>query len=179
MKISPMKKCLLLLATLLPMAAHSGWVSPNGKPIPETASMRSAGNFGVQLILTGDQDKFRQVWNSSKTPPTLSTIDSVRLGGEFSALLILHGCTPDARGLCNVDSEFILEAPDGSRTPMEHSPVWTEKSAPPRLLLLGRNSMTVQFDQADPPGIYKVIANVKDQVSGQTLSVSSRLKVTK
>jgi len=46
-------------------------------------------------------------------------------------------------------------------------------------LQLGQASMSVGFDKTDPVGDYKVIANVKDKVSGLTLTVIGRLKVMK
>ncbi len=76
-----MKWCLTLLVALLPFAAQSAWIDPTGKPIPDTESMRSAGDFGIQIVLTADEGQFRQTWNSSKTPPKLSTTNTVRLGG--------------------------------------------------------------------------------------------------
>ena len=174
-----MKWWLSLLAALLPFAAHGGWIDPTGKPMPDTESMRSAGDFGVQMVLTADEARFRQTWNSSKTPPKLSTTNTVRLGGAVSALLIFHGCAPNAGGVCDVVSEFMLEAPDGSKTPAGGGPVWSGKPMQQRLLQLGQASMTVGFDKADPIGDYKITANIKDKISGRVLSVVSRLKVTK
>ncbi|MDR0775860.1 MAG: hypothetical protein LBE81_04395 [Azonexus sp.] len=174
-----MKWCLTLLVALLPLAAHSAWIDSTGKPIPDTENMRSAGDFGVQILLTADEEQFRQTWNSSKTPPKLSTTNTVRLGGSVSALLIFHGCSPNSGGVCDVASEFILEAPDGTKTPAGDGPVWSGKPMQQRLLQLGLTSMTVGFDKTDPTGDYKIIANIKDKVSGRALSVVTRLKVTK
>lgn len=174
-----MKWCLTLIAILLPFAAQSGWIDSTGKPIPDTESMRSAGDFGVQIVLTADEDQFRQTWNSSKTPPNLSTTNTVRLGSTVSALLIFHGCSPNAVGLCNVASEFILEAPDGTKTPAGDGPVWTGKPMQQRLLQLGQASLTVGLNQTDPIGNYKITANIKDKVAGRSLTVVARLNVTK
>lgn len=174
-----MKWCLILLAALLPVATQGAWIDPTGKPIPGTESMRSAGDLGVQIVLTADEGLFRQTWNSSKTLPKLSTTNTVRLGASVSAMLIFHGCSPNAGGICDVVSEFILEAPDGSKIPAGGGPVWTAKPMPQRLLQLGHASMTVGFEKTDPIGDYKVTANVKDRVSGRVLSVMARLKVTK
>lgn len=170
---------LALLVALLPFATQSAWVDATGKPIPDTESMRSTGDFGVQIVITADEAQFRQIWNSSKTPPKLSITNTVRLGGSVSALLIFHGCAPNAGGVCDVGSEFILEAPNGSKTPAGGGPVWSGKPMQQRLLQLGQASMTIGFDKTDPVGDYKVTANVKDRVSGQALSVVARLKVTK
>jgi hypothetical protein len=46
-------------------------------------------------------------------------------------------------------------------------------------LQLGQASMTLGFDKSDPVGDYKITANVKDKVSGRTLSVVARLKLAK
>lgn len=174
-----MKWCLTLLAALLPFTAQGAWIDPTGKQMPDTESMRSAGDFGVQIVLTANEGQFRQTWNSSKSPPKLSTTNTVNLGASVSAMLIFHGCSPNAGGVCDVASEFILEAPDGSKTPAGGGPVWAGKPMQQRLLQLGQASMTVGFDKTDPVGNYKIIANIKDKVSGQVLSVMTRLKVTK
>lgn len=76
-------------------------------------------------------------------------------------------------------SEFILEGPDGNKTPTGDGPVWSGKPMQQRLLQLGQASMTVGFDKSDPIGNYKITANVKDKVSSRTLSVVARLRVTK
>ena len=174
-----MKWLLTLLVALIPFTAQSAWIDPAGNPIPDTERMRSAGDFGVQIVLTADERQFRQIWNSSNTPPKLSTASTVRLGGSISAFLIFHGCSPNAGGVCDVASEFILEAPDGSKTPAGGGPVWSEKPMQKRLLQLGQASMTVAFDKTDPIGDYKITANIKDKVSGRALAVVARLKVTK
>ena len=174
-----MRKQFTLLLAFLPLIAQSGWIDPTGKAIPDTESMRSAGDFGVQIVLTADEKQFRHVWSSSNTPPRLSTINAARVGEAVSALLIFHGCAPKACGVCDVDSEFTIESPDGSKTPAGGGPVWNEKPVPPQQMQLGQASLTLGFGETDPVGEYKVVANIKDKVSGQALSVLARLKITK
>lgn len=174
-----MKWYLTLLVALLPLFAQGAWIDSTGKSIPDTESMRSAGDFGVQIVLTADEVQFRHTWNSSKTPPKLSTTNTVRLGQSVSALLIFHGCAPNAGSVCDVASEFIVEAPNGSKTPAGGGPVWSAQPMQLRLLQLGQASMTVGFDRTDSVGDYKISANVQDKVSGRALAVVARLKVTK
>ncbi len=175
-----MKWFLVLLIALLPLAAQGGWIDQAGKPIPDTENMRSAGDFGIQIVLTPNEGQFRETWNSSSpTPPKLRSTNTVRLGETVSALLIFHGCTPNVNGLCDVVSEFILEGPDGSKMPAGGGPVWSGKPMQQSFLQLSQSSMTVGFDKTDPVGDYKITANVKDNVSGRALSVMTRLKVTK
>lgn len=174
-----MKKLFLLFALSVPLIAQSAWIDSSGKPVAETESMRSAGNFGVQVVITPDEKQFRQTWNSTKGTPKLSSTNTVRLGSSVTAVLIFHGCSPGAAGLCDVVSEFILESPDGAKTPAGSGPVWSGAPLQDGLLQLGQASMTVGFDKTDPVGEYKIIANVKDKVSARTLTVVGRLKVTK
>lgn len=174
-----MKKLSLFFAMFLPLIAHSAWIDSTGKPIADTESMRSSGNFAVQVVLTSDDKQFRHAWNSTKGTPRLNSTNTVRLGSPVSAVLIFHGCAPNAAGICDVISEFVLESPDGIKTPAGGGTVWTGAPLQGGLLQLGQVSMTVGFDKTDPVGDYKIIANVKDKVSGRTLTVIGRLKVTK
>lgn len=174
-----MNKLVLFLALSLPLNAQGAWIDSSGKPVPDTESMRSAGNFGVQLVLTPDDKQFRQTWKSTKGTPKLSSTNSVRLGSSVAAVLIFHGCSPNATGVCDVVSEFVLESPDGAKIPTGGGPVWSSAPLRSGLLQLGQASMSVGFDRTDQVGGYKVIANVKDKVSGRALTVIGRLKVTK
>ena len=54
-----MNKYLMALIAFVPLIAHSGWIDAGGKPISDTESVRSAGDFGVQIVLTADADQFR------------------------------------------------------------------------------------------------------------------------
>lgn len=174
-----MKILFLLFAMSLPLIAQSAWIDSSGKPIADTESMRSAGNFGAQVVLTPDDEQFRQAWNSTKGTPKLNSTNSVRLGSPVTAVLIFHGCSPNAAGVCDVVSEFIIESPDGVKTPAGGGPVWSGVPLQDGLLQLGQASMTVGFDKTDPVGDYKVIANVKDKISDRTLNLIVRFKVTK
>jgi hypothetical protein len=172
-----MKKCLAIIVALIPLLAQGAWIDSSGKPIPDTESRQSAGDFGVQILLTADENKFRQTWNSSATPPRLSTTSVVRRGETVSALLLFHGCAPTSAGVCDVDSQFVIESPDGTKTPAGGGPLWSSQPMPLRLLQLGQSSMTVGFDKTDRLGEHRIIANIKDKVTGKTLTVATRLKL--
>lgn len=174
-----MNKLILFLALSAPLVAQSAWVDSNGKPVPDTESMRSDGNFGVQIVLTPNEEQFRQTWNSTKGTPKLVSTNSVRFASSVSALIILHGCTPNLKGVCDVVSEFVLESPNGAKFPAGGGPVWSSAPMQSGLLQLGQASMTVGFDKNDPVGDYKITSKVKDNVSGKTLTVIRKLSVSK
>lgn len=163
----------------LPLVAQSAWIDATGKQIPDTESMRSAGSFGAQVVLTPDERQFRQTWNSTKGTPKLISTNAVRLGSSVSAVILFHGCAPSAGGNCDVVSEFILESPDGVRTPAGGGAVWSFAPMQSGVIQLGQASMTIGFDKTDPMGNYNVIANVTDKVSGRALTVIGKLKVAK
>ena len=174
-----MKKILLALCVVLPFAAHSGWLKPDGSKIPDTASMRSSGDFGVNLILTADAEKFRQAWNSTKGTPSLSSTKAVKIGSSISGVLIFTGCKPGANKACDVTVEFTLKTPSGKIEAAGKGPVW--KSLPPetRILFLGDAGVTMEFDRSDELGTYTLIANVIDNNSKRKLKLTSPFHLAK
>lgn len=173
-----MAKSLAILAALIPFFAHGAWIDASGKTLTDTENRKSAGDFGVQILLTTDEKQFRQIWNSSATPPRLTTTSTVRRGETVAALLVFHGCTPTSAGVCDAVSEFFIEGPDGKRMPGGGGPLWSSRPMPKRLLQLGQSSLTIGFDKTDPLGEHRIIANIKDRVSGKTITVTTRVKVT-
>jgi hypothetical protein len=176
-----MKKLILifLFILFLPMLALSAWIDANSKPIAETESMQSNGDFGVHLVLTPDDNQFRKIWNATKGTSELRATNSIRVGSQIAAMLIFHGCTPNTAGVCDVVSEFILENPDGTKTPAGGGPVWSDKPPQRGMLQLGLANLKIGFDSKDPLGNYKVIVNVKDRISGSFLTLTAGFKLTK
>ena len=72
-----------------------------------------------------------------------------------------------------------MEEPGGRKVSAGGGPVWSEKPMPPGMLQLGQASLAMGFDKTDAPGEYKVTAKVRDKVSGHTLSVTARLKLSR
>lgn len=171
-----MRRSLVLLAALLPIAVSAARAGTGGAD-PGAESMGNAGGLGVQLVLTADEQGFRQAWNQA-APPKLRVTGTVRRGAPVSAMLIFGGCAPNAAGVCDLESEFLLDGPDGSRVPAGSGPIWQGKPLAPGRFQLGTLAVTMSFDQADPVGDYRIAAKVKDRVSGKVVSVSTGLQVT-
>ena len=166
-----MKLFFILLTLFLPAVASGGWTDASGKPMPDRENMRSAGDFGVHLLLTPDDAEFRRVWESSISPPTLRATDRVRRGSSISAMLVFYGCARSSTGKCDVFGEFVLVNPDGKRTPAGSGPVWTVEPISGKLLLSAA-SLNIGFDQTDATGNCGIIAIVTDRVSGRSLTLS-------
>lgn len=172
-----MKRVLALLAALLPLTVPNAWATGGGAASGAQSIGRSGG-LGVQLVLTADENAFRQAW-SQATPPALRVTQTVRQGGEVAALLIFDGCVANAAGVCDLVSEFVLENPDGSKVPASGGAVWQHKPAAPGMFQLGTVSIRMSFDQTDPVGDYRLWAEVRDKVSGNVVSVGTGLTVTR
>ena len=174
-----MKYILWLVVIFFPLIAESAWVSPDGKSVQNIKNMRSDGDFGVHLVLTPDEKQFRHSWDTTNGTPNLRSTDTIHVGSSAAAMLIFHGCKPNTMGVCDVISIFTLEDPNGEKTSTGEYPIWTE--APPRagLVQLGRASVNIGFSTTDPVGNYKITANVKDKISGRTLSLTENFKVVK
>lgn len=157
-------------------SASSQWIDRQGQPLPQTLSMRSDGNLGVQLVLTPDEKRFRHTWSTATAAPQLRSTDSLRRGEQISALVLFHGCAAGRNGKCDGDVKFTLIDPTGKNVPAGEGPLW---SLPPQLgrILLSDTSLTVGFDGEDKLGTYKVQANVTDKVSGKKLELVAPFKL--
>lgn len=167
----------IVFAFAVALPAHAAWIDADGKPRPETESMRSVGKFAVQIVLTPDEKALRKAWESQSGRPQLKTIAEVRRGQAVSAVLIFHGCSPNPLGVCDVVAQFTLESPGGKRTPGGKGPVWLGAPMADRVLQLGQSSMSLRFDNTDRPGDYRIVADVKDRVSGASIWVAGALKL--
>lgn len=171
-------KYIILILLAIPVFTQASWKNKEGV-LQDTESMRSVGDFGVQIMLTPNDKQFRKTWESTEGTPKVETTNSITQNSTIAAVLIFHGCTPKTDGYCDVISRFFLVNPDGSKVPGGGGPVWTGKPMPDGVMQLGRASMSLSFSDADPLGEYKIIAEVRDRVSGNQLSLASSFTVTK
>lgn len=161
--------------------AKADWINKSGERLPDSESRKSAGNFGAQLILVRDDQQMFKIWNTPAETVNVSTIESVSVGSQANAFIVFSGCMPNKSGRCNVTMQFRVYQPNGkvyaSTPPME---VWEDKPAPPaRSLELSTQYLKVVIEPQDLLGKYTVSANVKDNVSGTLLQLSSAFTATK
>lgn len=174
-----MKRVTLLLCLLLPTVAKAAWKGPDGQPIADGESRRSAGDFGASLVITPDEKKFQREWDTQPEPPSLRTTDTVRVGQSVSAMVLFHGCRADQAGHCNVVARYFLLRPGGQREAAGDGPVWTQAPLPEGRIQLGQSNLTMAFDGNDAPGEYTLIAEVEDKVAGYTLKLAQTLHLSK
>lgn len=171
-----MRRCAAALAATLPLLAHGAWTSSGHLVHAARNNAHGAEHFGAHLVLTPDESHFLKAWRVSHTPMQLPATATVRRGASVTAMLVFQGCARDVSGRCDVVADLALQAPDGGRIPGGSMSLWSAESVPGRLHL-GNGSMQVSFDPHDRIGRYKVIATVRDRVSGQSLVLNSALQV--
>lgn len=171
-----MRRSAALLVIGLPLLAPAAWGGVAHTLPSHYGEVPRPEHFGAQLVLTPDETQFVRAWSESGAALNLPATDSVRRGSSVTVMLVFQGCTPDRSGLCDVVADFSLLAPDGAFIPGGTGLLWSREPRPGQLHL-GNASMGVSFDMTDRIGQYKVIATVKDKVSGQTLNLGSALQV--
>lgn len=171
-----MRRCAAALAACLPLLAHGAWTSSEHLVRAIRRDSHGAEHFGAHLVLTADESRFVNAWKISQTPLQLPATASVRRGSSVTAMLVFQGCATDVFGRCDVVADFAVQAPGGTRIPGGLMSLWSAEPEPGRLHL-GNASMEVSFDSGDRTGHYKVIATVRDRVSGQSLVLRSDLQV--
>lgn len=89
-----------------------GWKDAQGKPLPESDSLKSSKGFGGSIILTEDPD-WKEKW-ARPDPPHFTTTDQVKLGGNIVALVFFTNPARDANGKVLVLCDYLVLRPDGS-----------------------------------------------------------------
>ena len=175
-----MKKLILILLFVLsaPLVAQSAWIGEDGKMIADTESMRSIGNFGVKLVLTPDENQFRKIWNATGSMPKLRPQTLYDGGIIIGSCAHFHRLHSKQRWLLDVVRSTSSKALTGRKLPPVKALYGLAHRCARGLLELGVTTMKAGFDSQDPLGNYKVIANVKDKISGHTLQLTTGFKVT-
>ncbi len=162
-----------LVGLSLYSAASSAQPPPGAdiKPLPY-----SSGSLHAMMVLTSDLEAARRAWQESASSPKMITVTQARPGDNVSTLIMLHGCTPDQTGRCNVDAAFRLEVPGGEQFEAGRGKLW---SADPLsgLLVLGNASASLVVAPDWAPGQYVFHALVLDRVANATLALSAPFEV--
>ncbi len=173
-----MKKLVLLVALCAPWIASSVWAAISPKSAPTVVLDKThLSSFKAHILLVpGDGQHLRKTWTSRANA---QTTQSVSQGSTISVLVALSHCASNTKGSCDVVAEFFVVSPDGVKKSGGRGAVWSE--APISIegvSLLGQASLTAGFDKTDPIGDYEVLVDVTDNVSGKTLHLSQKFKVT-
>ena len=136
-----------------------------------TDNIKSKGNFGAQLWVINDGDFF-QNWRKPEIPNIVPT--SIVLRGQAAYTpIIFYGPARDDKGLSNVSYDITVRRPDNSVYSQSPGLVGFQNLGPAdeKLILLGRNYVTLTLVPGDPNGLWSVEAVVHDNISRVDLSL--------
>ena len=145
----------------------------DGKFVPDTEWARSAGDFGVQLVLTDKPEELFAAWEKPGPGVFYSETATAKRGIPIMAVIFFVGCLPNAKGVCDVTVRYEAYTPDGKSwgDPVD-AELWVGKRPPGKdQMQLSVGNMGIVIDPDDPLGVYKVKATILDKVAKKTLIV--------
>ncbi len=97
-------------------AESGGWITREGKPIPNTDSMKSVDGFGASLLVTPDAD-WEAKWNTSPdTVPHFRTASKVKYGEQLTILTFFINPKVDKSGAIDVVCDIEIIRPNKTQS---------------------------------------------------------------
>lgn len=177
-------KNFLAIAALLALAsanafAQSGyWRDQSGKPVAESASMKSRDGFAGSILVTADAD-WKKKWETpASTTPSFTVADKITAGQSVTLLIFFSNPQPDGAGKVNVRCDLSLVDPAGKVTVLKQDTVCFDGAMPgvPHHLYLARPSVAMSFDPDDAPGAWHFDVALRDEV--RKVSLPLRASIT-
>ena len=177
-----MKSLLVFLLMTLALDAHAetgGWVTRDGKPVPNSDAMKSINGFGGWLVVTPDQD-WEEKWNTSpETIPNFSEAKDVSYGEKLTILAFYINPKINASGELGVICDIKVTRPDGSSSANAKG----VKCAAGKLQGNPRNirltSAVIKYigEKGDPPGEWIVEVTLTDKVRGTAIPLKTHFNL--
>jgi len=137
--------------------------------------MKSVGNLIAQLVVTDKEAEALKNWGTPSQTVYFPTADTIERNKIITAFVVFAGCSVDAENNCNLVMQITIIQPDGaiySKLPIAE--VWSDKPAPRgKNLGLGVDYMRIIIEPDELLGKYKIIANIMDKISGDSLVLTS------
>ena len=166
----------VLLIGLLPAQGAESW-QKDGKPAPDTPSMKSKNGFGAQLFLTEDAQVF-QDWNKPETPK-ITRVEKARRNIPIHTVILFVEPGTDTTGTANVTCDIVVRKPDsGIYGQQKDTVVWRHKYlSHSHALQLSEGYMGIRIEPKDPSGTYTVEVIVRDHIKNIRLSLKTTFEV--
>ena len=127
----------------------------------------NAAEFTASLLVTSKPGALFMRWEQGERPE-LTSVQKARRGEPIAALILFSGCGADKQGHCNVTTDIAVLDPSGKvYGESKQTEVWVGKPPPSAgATQLGVGYLMIRIEPKDPPGVYRIKAHTKDQVSG-------------
>ena len=154
--------CIALIATLLFCSASFAELSPGPKP-------NKAGNIGL-VIVASHSPKFIKEWLStpSQHAVTIQRLKSTKPNQLIVTAFLVTGTSPNSKGDYNFSVSYKLIDPNKKIVFGERNYAKGKSQQPPSpTFIMADPALDIILEQSDPEGVYTIIAQVTDLVSGK------------
>lgn len=166
-----MKYIFLGLLFLSCAYAESQWRDKQGNVVEKTKSMNSHDGFGVQILSVNEKDFFK-TWNTPSETVNIDVIDKIHKNDALIFPILFGGCKINENKRCNLSSDFLVVAPDGSvYTDVKNMLIFNGKPYPNHGLNVSNEYIKIIIEKKDLLGEYKVKAHVTDTIKNITLDI--------
>lgn len=177
-----MKSVLISLIMSLSLIAHAetgGWVTRDGKPVPNSDAMKSINGFGGWLVVTPDSD-WEEKWNTSpETVPNFSEAKDVSYGEKLTILAFYVNPKANASGELDVLCDIKVTRPDGSSSANAKGVQCAagKLQGDPRNVRLSTAVIKYVGEKGDPPGKWVVEIALTDKVRGTIIPLKAHFNL--
>jgi hypothetical protein len=179
-----MKSALISLLMSLSLIAHAemgGWVTRDGKPVPNSDAMKSINGFGGSLVVTPDSD-WEAKWNTSpETVPHFTEAKNVSYGEQLTILAFYINPKTNASGELDVLCDIKVTRPDGSSSANTRGIQCAagKLQGNPRKVRLASAVIKYVGEKGDPPGNWIVEVTLIDKVRGTAIPLKVHFNLRK
>lgn len=163
-----MKRLLLILLLGCSQSLYAesgGWITRDGKPVPNSDSMKSIDGFGGSLVVTPDPD-WEAKWNTPpETAPSFRTASKVRYGENLTVLTFFINPKTNEAGEIDVVCDIKITRPDGSQSigAKEIECAKGKLEGDPHNVRLSSAVIKFVGEKGDLPGTWKIEVNLTDR----------------
>ncbi len=138
---------------------------------PPGLSQAASGTFNVIQLATIDVRAFRAAWAGRKEHVSLPTNGATMRNLPINTYIVFAGCKEDARGNCNIYTDYEVYDPDGEvYARLAAKPQWLGPPAPDGKIMLGVASLTLRVGKDEKLGTYRIRTFTIDKVANVTVS---------
>lgn len=153
------------------------WKDKDGKPVPQTESMRSRNGLLGWLLVTPDAN-WQEKWETPpETAPHFSVTDTVERGGRVFVLIFFGNLSPAADGSANLTCDIDITRPDGTASMHQADAVcfrgMVKGKVNPGSIFLADQVIGFLGEPSDPAGKWQVRVTLKDNVRKTVLPLST------
>jgi len=161
--------------------SQEGWVTKDGKPVPNTDNMKSIKGFGGWLIITPDKDWAEKWKTPSHTTPYFSEANEVEYGQQLTILTFFINPRVDKQGNVNITCGIKITRPNNtvSINNQNIKCISGKFSGNPRNVYLSPVVIKYSGDAGDPPGEWLVEVSLTDNNRGVHVPLKSEFTLVK